>query len=80
MSNYQPNEQYLLEPEITEQLDFELLELRIEKNLLLALEDLKKANFAKIILMTKDEFKTITEGVNPTKIWKLIKKIKADAI
>ena len=73
-------EQYLVESEIISQLNFESLESQINSDLLSSLKDLKEVSFARIIFMTTEEFKAITEGIDPTKIWELIKKIKTNVI
>jgi hypothetical protein len=79
MNNY-TKEQYLVNPDILEQIDFESVEPKINSKLIFELKDLKDYSFEKIIFMTKHEYIEITSKIKPQKIWSYIKKIKTNVV
>jgi hypothetical protein len=75
MINNKTAEQYLVEPEILETINFVTLEKQINETLIFELKELKSET-ARIIFMSKEELIIITSKIKPEKIWKYIKKIK----
>jgi hypothetical protein len=75
MTNYKTKEQYLVEPEILETINFVTLEQQINETLIFELKEFKSET-ARIIFRSKEELRVITCEIKTDQVWKIIKKIK----